>query len=249
MTFEQQLHDELVRAARRGRGRRPAARVQPLVAASLIAVLAVGVLFVLVLPRTSGDDGTASSPGPVPAGVATSLYENFAVLRRPRTADDALPKRALLRASDHATPSESRLVADAHGVKVWMVPGIEVVCIVTQAVSGTRTTWGSAGCGRAEDAATYATGKRPVGSITTGPYSWRPHRLLVTLLLPDGTSDVELRRGDLLTKRLTVRDNATSTRAMAATSIWWRARDGSQRHMAFPPRAGRTLSSPPRSLP
>lgn len=234
MTFEQQLHDQLVGAARRGR---TSSRVRPLVAASAIAALAIGVLAVLVLPRTSHDGGTLARRAQAPPGVAQSLYDNFAVLRRPRTAADELPKRSPLGTGTRGTPAESRLVADRYGVRVWMVPGIDDVCTVTQATGGRdgKGVWGSAGCGRVEDDATYAAGKRPIGSTTTGPYTWRPHRLLVTLLLPDGTTDVQLRRGSLVTERLTVQDNAVSVRAMSATSLWWRARDGSQRHLRFAP--------------
>lgn len=235
MMFEQQLHDELVRAARLRAVTRSPAPFRALMAASAVAVVALGVLALVILPRSSRDSAnqtqravSAGRPAGIagkPAGIAPSLYDNFAIFRRPRTPADKLPARN----GSRGTREQSRLVSERYGIKAWMVPGTKDVCLIIRAPTG----WGSGGCGKVEDAATYQAGERPIGSFTTGPYSWRPHRRLVTLLLPDGTSDVQLRRGTKVTQNLTVENNAIQVRPMSATSIWWHAPDGSQRHITF----------------
>jgi len=238
MMFEQQLHEQLVRAAGRAADTRGPRPFRALMAASAVAVVAVGVLALVILPRSSQDGATpghravtAGRPGGSavtagrPDGIAPSLYDNFAIFRRPRTPADQLPASSRSR----GTREQSRLVSDRYGIKAWMVPGTKDVCLIIRAPSG----WGSAGCGKVEDRPTYQAGERTIASTTTGPYSWRPYRRLITMLLPDGTSDVQLRRGTKVTQKLTVEDNAIQVRPMSATSIWWRAPDGSQRHLPF----------------
>ena len=228
MMFEQQLHDELVRAAHRTAVPRSPGIFRVLIAASVAAVVAVAVFALVLLPRSSQNSANpkqrAVSAGR-PVGIAPSLYDNFAVFRRPKTPADKLPARN----GSRGTREQSRLVSERYGIKAWMVPGTKDVCLIIRAPAG----WGSGGCGKVEDDATYQAGERTIGSTTTGSYSWRPHRRLVTLLLPDGTSDVELRRGTRVTQKLTVENNAIQVRPMSATSIWWRAPDGSQRHITF----------------
>lgn len=179
--------------------------------------------------HSGGLTGLSAPVSAAPPGVAPSLYDNFAILRRPRTPADQLPA-----GSPRGTPDQSRLVSRRYGVNAWMVPGTKDVCLIVKA-TGRRGTgrWGGGGCGRVEDDATYKAGLRPIGSVMVGPMSWRPHRLLVTLLLPDGTSDVYLRRGAMITRELAVENNAVQVRPMSATSIWWRAPDGSQQHLDF----------------
>ena len=228
MMFEQQLHDQLVRAARLTADTRGLWPFRALMAASAVGAVAVGVLALVILPRSSRDSATPDHRAPIsgrPAGIAPSLYDNFAIFRRPRTPVDKLPARN----SARGTRDQSRLVSERYGIKAWMVPGTKDVCLIIKAPKG----WGSGGCGKVEDDPTYKGGLRPISSVTFGPMSWRPHRRLVTLLLPDGTSDVQLRRGTKVTQKLTVENNAIQVRPMSATSIWWRAPDGSQRHLPF----------------
>ncbi|HVP03933.1 MAG TPA: hypothetical protein VMT10_15295 [Solirubrobacteraceae bacterium] len=52
-------------------------------------------------------------------------------------------------------------------------------------------------------------------------------------LLPDGTTDVRLRRGATLVRRLALVDNAILVRPRTATSIAWRAPNGNQTISTF----------------
>ena len=232
MMFEQQLHDELVRAARRAPQRSGSRLFTPLMGASVVAVFAIGVLALLVLRPSDGNHARHQQPLSAPPGIAQSLYDNFAVLRRPRTPADRLPMatyRGTRRGVDHGTRAQSRLVADRDGAKAWIVPGVRVVCLIVRL----STAGGSEACSRVQDTAAYRTGRHPLGSAITGPPNWKPHRRLVTLLFPDGTSDVQLRRDSQITQQLRIENNAIQIRPRSATSIWLRAPDGTQRHLPF----------------
>jgi len=192
-----------------------------------VAVALAGSLLALMVLRAPRDTVADVRHVPVAraaAVIAPSLYENFAVLRRRRTGADHLPSG--LRPLRGCIGAQSRLVASSDGVRAWIVPGSASVCMIVKAPSG----WGSQSGGRPGTTADYRAGKYVMGSLNVGPMRWKPHRRLLTMLFPDGTSDVQLRRGTQVTQRLTVENNAIHTRPISATSIWWRAPDGTQRH-------------------
>lgn len=175
------------------------------------------------------DSAAASDQSPAPqaaAGVAPSLYENFAVLRHPRTRADHLPSRPTPMAACNS--AQSRLVADSDGVRAWIVPGKTTLCLTVKSASG----WASQAGVTVETTAAYRAGERPLASLNADSIR-KPHRRVLTMLFPDGSNDVRLRRGAQIIKTLTVENNAILSRPRSATSISWRAPDGAQRHLTL----------------
>jgi hypothetical protein len=176
------------------------------------------------------------SPVPAPSGppatsVAPVLLEHYAVLRAPRRPGDALGRHAPGRRHlpGDANQQFSRLVATLGGVRLWLVPGQVTVCTVE---SLSQRGGGGAGCGRADQPG-YATGHAPAGSVVVGPWRWRPHRRIVFLVLPDGTTDVRLEKDGRLMRRLAIQRNGVIARAHDATAVSWRAPDGTRHRMTI----------------
>jgi hypothetical protein len=170
--------------------------------------------------------------GPPATSVAPVLLEQYAVLRAPRRAGDALARDAPGRRHlpGDANQQFSRLVASLGGVRLWLVPGQKTVCTV-ESLSD-RGGGGGVGCGRTDQPG-YTTGHAPMGSLVVGPWRWRPHRRILFLVLPDGTRDVRLEKHGQVLRRLTIQRNGVIARTYAATRVSWRAPDGTRHRMAI----------------
>jgi hypothetical protein len=174
--------------------------------------------------------GIAPPAGGAPATrVAPRLLDHFAVLRRPREAKDALPRDGRPRSSlVDVNPAFSRLVAERYGAKVWVIPGERSICTLLDLPGDGAAT----GCGPTDFDALY-TGHSPTGSVTVGPWSWRPHRMLVFVFLPDGSSDALLERDGRAIRSVRIAGNAVLVRAHGADRVSWLAPDGSRQHLAI----------------
>jgi hypothetical protein len=185
----------------------------------------------------SGTGSTPRDASPVPppsmppaTSVAPVLLEHYAVLRAPRRPSDALAPHAPGRRQlpGDANPHFSRLVASLGGVRLWLVPGQKAVCTVESLSQ--RGGGGGFGCGRTDQPG-FATGHAPMGSVVVGPWRWRPHRMIVSLVLPDGAGDVRLEKRGRLLRRLAIQRNGVLARAHGATNVSWRAPDGTRHRM------------------
>lgn len=112
---------------------------------------------------------------------------------------------------------------------MWVVPGTRDICSILILTTG----GGSASCSRVPTEQQVRSARGGPGAVEVGPWSWRPFRRLVFYLLPDGTTDVRLRRGATLVRRLALVDNAILVRPRTATSIAWRAPNGNQTISTF----------------
>jgi hypothetical protein len=184
----------------------------------------------------SGIGSTPPGASPVPApsvppatSVAQVLLEHYAVLRAQRRPSDALGPHAPGGRSlpGDANPQFSRLVATLAGMRLWLVPGQDTVCTVE---SLSPRGGGGFGCGRTDQRG-FATGHAPMGSVVVGPWRWRPHRMIVSLVLPDGAGDVRLEKHGRLLRRLAIQRNGVVARAHDATEVSWRAPDGTRHVM------------------
>jgi hypothetical protein len=153
------------------------------------------------------------------------------VLRAPRRAGDALARHApgRRRLPGDANQQFSRLVATLGGVRLWLVPGQKTVCTVE---SLSPRGGGGVGCG-GTDQPGYASGHAPMGSLVVGPWRWRPHRRILFLVLPDGTRDVRLEKDGRVLRRLTIQRNGVIARTYDATTVSWRAPDGTRHRMSI----------------
>jgi hypothetical protein len=122
-----------------------------------------------------------------------------------------------------ANPALSRLVAERSGIKEWIVPGQDSVCTV-QALPGGG---GSVGCGTAH---THLTGHTPLGSITVGPWTWRPYRRVLFVMLPDGSHSARLERHGKITRAVPL-VHPVLVRTRSSDRVSWVAPDGTRHAM------------------
>ena len=167
----------------------------------------------------------AAAPQPHP-----DLFEHFAVLRRGRQSSDRLPRRTHIPSEVDANPALSRAIGPRdRPLRVWLVPGYQHVCVVERFVDSGA---GGTSCGFTSSAGIY-TAHDPIIGVIVGPFRWRPHRRILHALLPDGTRGARLLRDGRLLRRLDIRANAVIARPRRATTLSWRAPDGSRRRFAL----------------
>jgi hypothetical protein len=155
-----------------------------------------------------------------------ALARHFSVMRRARQPGDALSsiRHFGARGEYDANPTQSRLVAVNGRLRAWLVPGYRSICEVVS-IGRAHGAAGSAGCGASSDPGIYD-GHQPLasGTVTPGPAG---HRLVVFLLLPDGTHDVVLHTVDSAPLRLNPSPNGVVTYARGGSTITWVTQDGS----------------------
>jgi hypothetical protein len=129
------------RAARSTRWRRSLASI-PVIASCLTVVLIAVVAFTVLRPRPATPHGSSAGPAATPA--ADALIAKLAVLRRPQTSADRLPRNLEINRGPAGTipagrrlgmivPSLSRLVATLPGARLYLV--------VTTPVGGDLPIW------------------------------------------------------------------------------------------------------------
>jgi hypothetical protein len=178
--------------------------------------------------RSVPKDGSPFTPPS--RAIAPDILAAYAVFRRARGTRDDLPDSAPwpVRGQPRGPSLDvnvdlSRRIGTASGQRAWLVPGETQLCLVTAGPGR----GGSLGCGPVAGSG-YASGHAPIGSITVGPWAWRPHRRLVATALPDGTTDVRLERDGRRLRALELRDNGVVTRTGGAERLSWTAPDGTR---------------------
>lgn len=190
-------------------------RAQPLPRrAAAAAATGVAVLGALLL-HSAGAHGEAADPPPfrdghraVPA-VQAAQAADFAVLRRPRGADDVMPASAARLIGDPRETGKNPALArgfDAPTGRGWVIPGDEVLCAaVPDPVDG---------FGMSCNTAAAATTGGVIGALGTpaaGVYD-------VFAVVPDGgTASVVTRGGG--TRPLPVRDGVVAARVAGASAV------------------------------
>lgn len=221
--FEDRLERELIAAARRqaeeaGDATPQRARLR-IAVGGVAAVATIALLTGVLLLGSPGSEPprpAATVTMPIPPGVCPSdpltdralpqvIRSRFALLRRPQTAADrAVCIRAPFGADMRANPAELRLAAHGPGSRDEVRVGsswsgdVPYLCIEHHRPGAT---FGSTGCGPADDVALN-------GLSVFGANAMRTGRFL--FLVPDGVATVELRYADGSARRLPVRGNVAS---------------------------------------